>query len=71
MNIFGLGTPELLLIALVLLLFFGKDRLPGLARSLGRSIQELKNGFNSKEEQKDNVQQESEKGKEEKSSGTQ
>ena len=30
MHIFGLGTPELVLIAFVLLLFFGKDKLPGL-----------------------------------------
>ena len=45
MEIFGLGTPEILLILFVLLLFFGKDKLPDLARSIGRSVQELKNGF--------------------------
>ena len=45
MELFGLGTPELLLILFVLLLFFGKDKLPDLARSIGRSIKELKNGF--------------------------
>jgi sec-independent protein translocase protein TatA len=45
MNIFGLGAPELLLILLVLLLFFGKDKLPDLARSIGRSFKELKSGF--------------------------
>ncbi len=44
MNIFGLGAPELLLIVFVMLLFFGKDKLPGLARSLGRSVRELKDG---------------------------
>ena len=47
MDFFGLGVPELILIVLVLLLFFGKDRLPGLARSIGVSIKELKSGFNS------------------------
>ena len=45
MNIFGLGAPELLLILFVLLLFFGKDKLPDLARSIGRSVKELKAGF--------------------------
>jgi TatA/E family protein of Tat protein translocase len=37
MELFGLGAPELLLIVFVLLLFFGKDKLPDLARSIGRS----------------------------------
>jgi sec-independent protein translocase protein TatA len=45
MNIFGLGLPELLLILLVLLLFFGKDKLPELAKSIGKSFKELKSGF--------------------------
>lgn len=42
MGIFGLGTTEVIVIALVLLLFFGKDRLPGLFRSIGSSVRELK-----------------------------
>jgi sec-independent protein translocase protein TatA len=42
---FGLGTSELILISLVLLLFFGKDKLPELARSIGKSVKELKAGF--------------------------
>lgn len=46
MNIFGLGPAEIAIILFVLLLFFGKDRLPGLARSLGESFKEIKNGFN-------------------------
>ncbi len=45
MHIFGLGTPEIILIVVVLLLFYGKDRLPELAKSIGRSVQELKKGF--------------------------
>ncbi|KND47180.1 MAG: hypothetical protein AB199_01975 [Parcubacteria bacterium C7867-004] len=45
MNIFGLGVPELLLIIFVALLFFGKDKLPELAQSVGRSFHELKQGF--------------------------
>jgi len=55
MNIFGLGIPELTLILVVILLFFGKDKLPELAKSIGTSFKELKNGFNSdsKTEDKD------------------
>lgn len=44
MSIFGLGMQEILLIVFVLLLFFGKDKLPELARSIGRSVRELKEG---------------------------
>ncbi len=45
MNIFGLGAPELILIAFVLLLFFGKKRLPGLVQSIGQSVKELRDGL--------------------------
>jgi sec-independent protein translocase protein TatA len=45
MTIFGLGTPELILILVVFLLFFGKDKLPELAKSVGRSFNALKEGF--------------------------
>lgn len=41
-GMFGLGGPELLLIAAVLLLFFGGAKLPGLAKGLGQSIKEFK-----------------------------
>ncbi|MES3031379.1 MAG: twin-arginine translocase TatA/TatE family subunit [Patescibacteria group bacterium] len=45
MDFFGIGVPELILILVVVLIFFGKDRLPELAKSLGRSFKELKAGF--------------------------
>ncbi len=47
MNIFGFGTPEILVIVFLLLLFFGKDKLPDLARSIGKSFRELKEGITS------------------------
>ena len=38
----GIGTTELLIIAVVLLLLFGGRKLPELGRGLGESIRELK-----------------------------
>ena len=41
---FGLGYQELLLILVIVLILFGAQRLPDLARSLGSSVKELKKG---------------------------
>jgi sec-independent protein translocase protein TatA len=38
----GLGTSELLIIAVVVVLLFGSARLPKLARSLGEAQRELR-----------------------------
>ncbi len=38
----GIGYTELILIFLVVLLFFGASRLPGLARSMGKACNEFK-----------------------------
>ena len=40
---FGLGIPELLVIALIILLFFGAKRLPGIGTGLGKTVKEIKN----------------------------
>lgn len=39
----NLGVPELIVVAIVVLLLFG-NRLPGLMRSLGRGVVEFKKG---------------------------
>ena len=41
----NIGVPEILLILAVLLLLFGARKLPELARSLGRSTKEFKQGM--------------------------
>ena len=43
---FGLGYQELLLILVIVLILFGAQRLPDLARSLGSSVKEFKMGVN-------------------------
>lgn len=57
MEILGLGLPELLVIALILLLLFGAKKLPELGRSIGLFGKEVKGGFdtNTKAEKKDDT----------------
>ena len=47
----GLGTPELLVIAVVIFLLFGATRLPQLAKSLGQSKRAFKEGLAESEEE--------------------
>ena len=43
----GIGTQEIILIVLVLLLLFGGKKLPELMRGAGRGIREFKDAVNS------------------------
>ena len=47
----GLGTPEILVIAVVIFLLFGATRLPQLAKSLGQSKRAFKEGLAEAEEE--------------------
>jgi len=46
---FGIGTPELLILLLVLLLVFGAKRLPEMGRSLGKGMREFKDSVTGKD----------------------
>ena len=43
---FGIGGGELFFIILVVLMLFGSDKVPEIARNLGRGMQQLKNATN-------------------------
>lgn len=52
----GIGMQEILLIALVLLLFFGGKKIPELMKGIGKGVRSFKEGMNGdepKEEPKD------------------
>ncbi len=49
--IFGLGTTELLLIALVVLLLFGGKKIPELMKGLGKGVKSFKDGMTGLEEE--------------------
>jgi sec-independent protein translocase protein TatA len=53
----GLGPPELLLIAGVLILLFGASKLPKLARSMGSATGEFKKGRQEVEEELGDIQE--------------
>lgn len=47
---FGMGSQELLLILVIVLVLFGGSKLPDLARSLGKSMKEFKKGIGAEPE---------------------
>lgn len=48
--IFGLGTTEIILIALVVLLLFGGRKIPELMRGIGKGVKSFKDGVSGIEE---------------------
>lgn len=55
-----IGAGEIILVLAVLLLLFGAKKLPELARSLGRSAKELKEGLREGQEEAETSPEESE-----------
>ena len=45
-GIFGLGTPEIILIAIVFLVLFGTKKIPEMMQGLGKGIKEFKKATN-------------------------
>ena len=47
----GLGAPEIILIALIVLLLFGGKKIPELMKGMGKGIKNFKEGMNGMEEE--------------------
>ena len=45
---FGLGTTELIIILVIVVVLFGSSQIPKLARSIGKARRELKDGLEDK-----------------------
>ncbi len=53
---FGLGTKELIIIAIILVLLFGAKKIPELANGIGQAVKNLRRGFggNTDDKEQDN-----------------
>ena len=51
MTVLMIGTQELLIIALVVLLLFGGTQIPKLMRGLGKGVKSFKDGMEGKDEE--------------------
>lgn len=54
----NLGMPEILLIALVVLLLFGGKKIPELMNGLGKGVKSFRDGVNGKDEPQQQVKEE-------------
>ena len=52
-----IGTPEIILIALVVLLIFGGKKIPELMKGIGKGVRSFKDGVNGVEDEKDKLSQ--------------
>ena len=51
----GIGMQEVLLIALVVLLFFGGKKIPELMKGLGKGVRSFKEGMNNVEKEMEEI----------------
>ena len=64
MLIGGLGTPEIIIIALVVLLLFGGKKIPELMKGVGKGINSFKNCINEDDDKTEKISLEEKDGKE-------
>ena len=65
-----IGTWEIILIVLVILLIFGGKKIPELMKGLGKGVKSFKDGVNGKEEKEEQETKEEVKKEEKRPSGT-
>ncbi|MBN1843687.1 MAG: twin-arginine translocase TatA/TatE family subunit [Deltaproteobacteria bacterium] len=65
---FGLGVPEILIIALIILLIFGAKRLPSIGSGLGQTVKEIKNIKKEMKDDKESVKKKQIEGNEDSAS---
>ena len=53
MQLLMFGTPEILVIVLIILLLFGARRIPELMKGLGKGVKSFKDGMNGVDEKND------------------
>ena len=51
-----IGTQELLIIGLIILLLFGGTQIPKLMRGLGKGVKSFKDGMNGKDEEEEKTE---------------
>jgi len=62
----GIGLQEILVIALVVLLFFGGKKIPELMKGLGKGVRSFKDGMNNPDNENDAQPEKQEEVKQEK-----
>ena len=58
---FGIGFQEIIIIALIVLLFFGGKKIPELMKGLGKGVRSFKDGMNGKDDSQQEKEAEEEK----------
>ena len=58
----GIGMQEVLLIVLVVLLFFGGNKIPELMKGIGKGVRSFKEGMNNVEKEIDEIKDIEQKG---------
>ncbi len=57
-NMFGIGTQELVIVLVIVLVLFGGKKLPELSKGLGEAIKNIRKGFSDDEDKKEKTSKE-------------